>query len=175
MAGNTNQRHTPGEFGSEQIRLVSFCVGKEQFAVDIHRVQEINRMMSLTQVPESRPGVRGVINLRGHIVPVLDMRTRMGIAESELTDESRIIVVEINRSTVGFIVDSVREVLEIDSSVVEQTPSLATNTAAKYVQGVAKLKDGLLILLDLESLICAGSLEAMNAPSTPSKQADQAA
>ena len=74
-------------FGTDPIRLVSFRVGQEQFAVDILRVQEINRMMSLTQVPQSPPGVRGVINLRGRIVPVLDLRARMGIEASEQSEK----------------------------------------------------------------------------------------
>lgn len=171
MAGNTNQQSNISESSSDLIRLVSFRVGKEQFAVDIHRVQEINRMMSLTQVPESKPGVRGVINLRGRIVPVLDMRSRMGLEESELTDTARIVVVEINHATVGFIVDSVNEVLEIDSSVIESTPAAASNTKASYVQGVAKLDEGLLILLDLESLMSSDSLEAINAPTADTNQA----
>jgi len=152
-----------GPFGGEQLRLVSFNVGQEQFAVDILCVQEINRMMSLTQVPQSPPGVCGVINLRGRIVPVLDLRVRFGLESIEQSNESRIVVVEIQGATVGFIVDAVHEVLRIDPGVVEPAPAITSCADARYIQGVAKLKDSLLILLDLDQLMTKESLLSIGA------------
>lgn len=149
--------------GTDPLRLVRFRVGVERFAVDILRVQEINRMMSLTQMPQSPPGVCGVINLRGRIVPVLDFRTRMGLEATEPSDTSRIIVVEIRGSTLGFIVDEVHEVLEIDPAIVDPTPSLAIGTDSSYILGVAKLEGSLLILLDLDSMISGETLETIGA------------
>ena len=148
--------------GNDLIRLVSFKVGSEQFAVDILRVQEINRMMELTQVPQSPAGVCGVINLRGRIVPVIDLRTRLGIEVSEQSDASRIIVVEIQGSTVGFIVDAVHQVLQIDPRIIEPTPQITSGQDTSYIQGVAKLDDTLMILLDLDKLISPESLNMLD-------------
>jgi purine-binding chemotaxis protein CheW len=148
--------------GNDLIRLVSFKVGSEQFAVDILRVQEINRMMELTQVPQSPAGVCGVINLRGRIVPVLDLRTRLGIQVSEQSEASRIIVVEIQGSTVGFIVDAVHQVLQIDPRIIEPTPQITSGKDTSYIQGVAKLDASLMILLDLDKLISTESLDMLD-------------
>ncbi|MDF1868826.1 MAG: chemotaxis protein CheW [Phycisphaerales bacterium] len=152
-----------GTSDSDPLRLVSFNVGQERFAVDILRVQEINRMMSLTQVPQSPPGVCGIINLRGRIVPVLDLRTRFGISvASETHESSRIIVVEVKGTTVGFIVDAVHEVLQIDQGIVEPMPSTSSTADSSYILGVAKLESALLILLDLDQLFTNESLQSMN-------------
>jgi purine-binding chemotaxis protein CheW len=159
----TGTTDTNESFGSDQLRLVSFNVGQECFAVDILSVQEINRMMELTQVPQSPPGVCGVINLRGRIVPVLDLRTRFGLEATEQNDASRIIVVEIQGSTVGFIVDEVHEVLRIDPGVVSPAPAITSGVDSTYIKGVAKLEDRLLILLDLNQLISKESLESIGA------------
>ncbi|MBL4809824.1 MAG: purine-binding chemotaxis protein CheW [Phycisphaerales bacterium] len=167
MAMNQIGQTTPNSsFGTDQLRLVSFNVGKELFAVDILRVQEINRMMSLTQVPQSPPGVCGVINLRGRIVPVLDLRTRFGLKECEHCEESRIIVVEIKGATIGFIVDAVHEVLEINPSIIEEAPAITSSADARFIKGVAKMKDTLLILLDLDELMTTESLESAGAIKT---------
>ena len=105
-----HQETTRNGQNAEQLQLVSFTVGDELFAVNILNVQEINRMMSLTKVPQSIDGIEGVINLRGRIIPVLDLRIQFGIAASELNEDSRIIVVEVQGNTIGFIVDSVQAV-----------------------------------------------------------------
>lgn len=149
--------------GTDPLRLVRFRVGEERFAVDILRVQEINRMMALTQIPQSPPGVCGVINLRGRIAPVLDFRTRMGLEATEPGDSSRIIVVDIKGSTIGFIVDEVHEVLQISRSIVDPTPPLATGSDSTYILGVAKLDDSPLILLDLDKMFSGETLDSIGA------------
>ncbi|MFK7759279.1 MAG: chemotaxis protein CheW [Phycisphaerales bacterium] len=160
MAGNNLNAYTQNDASSgEPLRLVSFNVGNEQFAVDILSVQEINRMMELTEVPQSPPGVCGVINLRGQIVPVLDLRTRLGLEKTPYSEASRIIVVEVRSTTVGFIVDEVHEVLKIERSTVEPTPEITTQAQSKYILGVAKLDNSLLMLLDLNELM---SVETLN-------------
>ena len=136
----------------DRLQLVTFEVGEEEFAVDILAVQEINRMMQITRVPQSRREVEGVINLRGRIVPVVDLRERFGMERCEHSNESRIIVVDVNDHTVGFVVDRVHEVLRIDSSIVEPAPAITTSVDSDYIQGVGKLDDRLLILIDLERL-----------------------
>ena len=146
---NTTRQHADGE----QLQLVTFEVEDEEFAVDILAVQEINRMMQITRVPQSPPDVEGVINLRGRIIPVIDLRKRFGIeAASEHGNDSRIIVVEVGGRVLGFIVDRVHEVLRIDGSIVEPAPAMASGVNTDYIQGVGKLDDRLLILLDLERL-----------------------
>ena len=153
-----NQTPTNGQT-QDQLQLVSFTVGKELFAVDILSVQEINRMLELTKVPQSPEGIDGVINLRGRIIPVLDLRNQFGITDAELDDSTRIIVVEVQGNTIGFIVDSVHEVLRINQSIIESTPQMSTSINSSYVAGVAKLEEDLLILLDLDNLL---SPEALN-------------
>jgi purine-binding chemotaxis protein CheW len=143
-----------------QLQLVTFEVGDEEFAIDILTVQEINRMMSITRVPQSPPSVEGVINLRGRIIPVVDLRKRFALQNQATGNDSRIIVVEVCSRTLGFIVDRVNEVLRVDSSIVEPAPELAFSASSDYVRGVGKLNDRLLILLDLDRLFGTAELEA---------------
>ncbi len=154
-----HQETIKNNHSSNQIQLVSFTVGEELFAVDILSVQEINRMLELTKVPQSPEGIEGVINLRGRIIPVLDLRIQFGISASSQDEHTRIIVVEVQGNTIGFIVDSVHEVLRISHSVIEPAPQMGTSIDSSYVSGVAKLDENLLILLDLERLL---SLEALD-------------
>jgi len=145
---------------AQQLQLVTFEVAGEEFAVDILRVQEINRMMALTRVPQSPPEVEGVINLRGKIIPVADLRKRFGLPAAERSEASRIVVVEIHGRTLGFIVDKVNEVLRISSSIVEPAPSMVCSIDSDFIAGVGKLEDRLLILLDLAKLFNAETLAA---------------
>ncbi len=154
-----HQETIKNNHSDNQIQLVSFTVGEELFAVDILSVQEINRMLELTKVPQSPDGIEGVINLRGRIIPVLDLRVQFKIPPSPHDEHTRIIVVEVQGNTIGFIVDSVHEVLRISYSVIEPAPQMGTSIDSSYVSGVAKLDENLLILLDLERLL---SLEALD-------------
>ena len=156
-ASNGGNRQTGG---STQLQLVTFGIGEEEFGVDILAVQEINRMMELTRVPQSPPEVEGVINLRGKIIPVLDLRKRFGLSTTEHSEQSRIIVVEVQARTLGFIVDRVHEVLRIESSIVEPAPAMVCSIDSDFIAGVGKLQDRLLILLDLNKLFQAQALQA---------------
>ncbi|MDX2148420.1 MAG: chemotaxis protein CheW [Planctomycetota bacterium] len=144
-----------GRAGGEQLQLVSFEVGGEEFAVDILAVQEINRMLELTRVPQSPPEVEGVINLRGKIIPVLDLRKRFGMLVSDRSEHNRIVVVEVNHRVLGFIVDRVHEVLRIGSDIVEPAPPMVCSIDSEFISGVAKFNDRLIILLDLARLFAA--------------------
>jgi purine-binding chemotaxis protein CheW len=141
-------RQTDGEL----LQLVSFVVGNEEFAVPILTVQEINRMMQITRVPQSPMFVEGVINLRGRIIPVIDLRRRFGLETQDHNSDSRIIVVEVEERTLGFVVDKVQEVLRIEQRVVEAAPDMVTSLQSEYIDGIAKLEDRLLILLNLNRL-----------------------
>ncbi|MDQ7040275.1 MAG: chemotaxis protein CheW [Rhodothermus sp.] len=138
---------------TQLLQLVSFLIEKEEFGVDILNVQEIIRPVDITRVPNAPAFVEGVINLRGRIVPVVDLRKRFNLPQRERDKNSRIIVVELGDKIVGFMVDAVREVLRVDASVIEPPPELAIGIDAHYITGVAKLEDRLLILLDLERIL----------------------
>jgi purine-binding chemotaxis protein CheW len=134
------------------LQLVTFEVSDEEFAVDILAVQEINRMMDLTRVPQSPADVEGVINLRGKIIPVIDLRKKFGMASGTRTDHNRIVVVEVHKKVIGFIVDRVHEVLRISSDIVEPAPAMVCSIRSDFIAGVGKLKDRLIILLDIAKL-----------------------
>lgn len=141
------------------LQLVSFVVGTEEFAIPILSVQEINRMMTITRVPQSPPFIEGVINLRGKIIPVMDLRKRFGMEAQAVNADARIIVVEVASRVIGFTVDRVNEVLRIGANIVEPPPAMVCGVDADYVQGVGKLADRLLILLNLERLFNSQDVE----------------
>ncbi len=160
---NANQTGAAARAGSDQLQLVTFEVASEEFAVDILSVHEINRMMDLTRVPQSPPEVEGVINLRGRIIPVLDLRKRFGMPAGNRDEHNRIIVVEVLGRVLGFIVDRVHEVLRIDSSIVEPAPAMVCSIDSDFISGVGKLQDRLIILLDLAKLFQNQTLEKIAA------------
>jgi purine-binding chemotaxis protein CheW len=133
----------------EMLQLVSFKLGQEEFAVDILLVQEINRMAEITPVPKASACVEGVINLRGKIIPVVNLRKRFGLEWGQASGEERIVVVNVENRVLGLMVDSVSEVLRIAANGIEPPPSLAAGIGSEYVKGVGKIDDRLLILLDL--------------------------
>lgn len=143
------------------LQLVTFRLGNEEFSLDILRVQEIIRHMELTRVPRTPDFVEGVINLRGRVIPVLDLRKRFGLPECEKTHETRIIVVDVDDKTVGFKVDAVSEVLRIPADTVEPPPSLVTTIESDYIKGVGKLDGRLLILLDVAKILSRSEKDAL--------------
>jgi purine-binding chemotaxis protein CheW len=150
------------ESQTEDLRqFVSFVVAGEEFGVNILTVQEIIRPVDITRVPHAPDFVEGVINLRGRILPVIDLRTRFGFPGRDHGEDSRIIVVEIGPQTVGFMTDAVQEVLRVDVTSIEPAPELAVGIDAGYLRGVAKLDERLLILLDLENLLSTEEEEAL--------------
>ena len=133
----------------ELIQLVSFRLGQEEFGIDILNVQEINRMVEITKVPQAPHYCEGVINLRGKVIPVVDLRKKFDMEAAEWDKNTRIIVCDVNSNVVGMIVDAVEEVLRIPSSTIEPAPKIITSGAADYIKGVAKMKERLLIFLDI--------------------------
>ena len=136
------------------LQLVTFRIGEEEFGVDILRVQEIIRIMEITRVPKSPDFVEGVINLRGKVIPIIDLRKRFGLEVKEHDKHTRIIVIEMNNMIVGFVVDAVSEVLRVPADTVEPPPpAVMGGIDSEYISGVGKLEDRLLILLDLDKLL----------------------
>ncbi|MEO6045211.1 MAG: chemotaxis protein CheW [Tepidiformaceae bacterium] len=133
--------------------VVIFRLADEFYALDIQSVQEIVRMQSITPIPGSDPWVEGITNLRGRVVPVIDLRRRCRVATNEHTAETRIVVVGSPNGMVGFIVDAVSEVLRIPADQVERPNSIVSVAENTYLRGVAKLNDRLVALMDLDGLL----------------------
>lgn len=140
------------DFSEEVLQMVSFDIGTEEYAVDILGVQEIIRMVEVTNVPKAPHYVEGVINLRGKVIPIIDLRLRFGLPSAERTKETRIVVVDVNRIILGLIVDSVSEVLRIPVGQIEPPPG-GKPGSSEFHRGVGKIDNRLLILLDLERLL----------------------
>lgn len=134
-------------------QLVVFDLGSESYGVDINAVREIIRMQEITRVPGTADFVEGVINLRGRVIPIVDLRKQFGMPETPPNDENRIVVVDIQEQDLGVIVDAVTEVLRISADTVEPPSSLITTADSEYLIGIAKLESKLVILLDLDRVL----------------------
>ena len=143
---------------SSDLHIVGFRVGGETFGVPITCVHEIVRLPEITNVPDSPEFVEGVINLRGKIVSVVDLRKRFGEVETTRSKKNRVIVVESENKLVGLIVDSASEVMKIPHGDVEPPPRVLAGEESGYVTGVGKLKDRLIILVDLQKVLQRGDL-----------------
>lgn len=137
--------------GEEQ--LVTFTLGQEEFGVDIMKVQEIIRIAPMTRVPKAPPYIEGVINLRGNVLPVIDLRVRFGMNAAGNTDASRIIIMNVHNKVFGIKVDVVTEVLRLSSDKIEPPPLMSLVIDKEYVRGVGKIGERLLILLELENVM----------------------
>ncbi len=136
-----------------EVQVVGFYIGEDEYAVNINKVREISPMVDIRKVPKSPPFVEGVINLRGGIVPVIDLRKRFDLAVNENRMSTKILIVELNKNQVGMIVDNVSEVMRFYQDEIEKTPPMFSSSIdSQYIQGVAKLNDKLIILLDVEKL-----------------------
>lgn len=140
------------EYNLNEIQLVVFKLASEFYAVDILKVKEIKLMTNITRVPHSPDYYKGVINLRGSVFPVIDLKKRLNLPDNEYTDETRIIMVRIEDTFVGIIVDSVVEVTTVDEKVIEPIQTGNSEVNNKYLSGVAKHNEELLILLNIEAI-----------------------
>jgi len=146
----------------EVLQLVTFRLGNEEYSLDILKVQEIIRHMDLTRVPKTPDFVDGVINLRGRVIPVIDLRKRFGLTADERTNETRIIVVDVNDAIVGFKVDAVSEVLRLPSDTVEPPPAVVSDKESEYIRGVGKMDGRLIILLDVTKILSGTETQTLN-------------
>ena len=134
------------------MQLVSFKLADETYGIEITKIREIILVGEITQVPETPPYVKGLINLRSTVIPVIDLRARFLLAESELTPESRIMVLNVGSRTIGIVVDSVNEVLRVTQQQISPAPPTVTSSGNEYMTGLVRLKEDLLILLDVDRL-----------------------
>lgn len=143
--------------------LVTFHLAGEEYGVDVRLVQEIIRVGEVTQVPRAPHAIKGVINLRGRIIPVVDLRRKLNLGEVEATRVSRIVVVKLKDRLIGLLVDGASQVLKVPVSSVEAAPEEVVEIEADYIRGVAKLKDRLIILMDLQKILAPETREAVGA------------
>lgn len=144
------------------IQLVTFTLEKEIFGIEILRVQEINKNLEITNLPNSPAYIEGVINLRGKVIPIINLRMKMGMPSKEFDNQTSIIVIDLGGNIVGFIVDSVKEVIRLSSSIIEQPPTIVLQQNSQLISSVAKLENGLLILLDADNLLSESEKEEIN-------------
>lgn len=148
----------------ETAHVVCFRLGDEEYGIDIARVQEINRMIGVTRVPHAPEFMKGVINLRGQLVPIVDLRVRFGMPPSEPTKSTRIVVTEVGRGRVGLVVDGVSEVLKIPVEHIEPAPAMMSEVESAYIRGVGKYADRLIVLLELGAIVAAAGTTVEPAP-----------
>ena len=148
----TKKKVTEGKF-------LTFVLGSEEYGVEILRVREIIGLMDITTVPQTPDYMKGVINLRGKVIPVIDLRLKFSMQEEEHTEETCVIVAEVNNTSIGIIVDSVSEVLDIKSDEIEETPSFWQGINTDFIMGMGKTREKIIILLDIERVLSSEELE----------------
>ena len=146
-----------------ETQIVIFDLNDEHFGVDINDVESIIKIQTITRMPQTLPFVEGIINLRGKVLPVVDLRRRFNLPSQSETKDTRIVVASLNGFETGMVVDGVSEVLTIQDTDIEPTPQIVTTVDSEFITGIAKLENRLIILLDLNSIL-----------TTPKKMALQA-
>ena len=154
VAATKETRPSVEEDSADSLHLVSFLLNREEYALDISQVQEIIKLSGWTRVPNAPRHVKGVINLRGRIIPVIDPKLKMGLPESPLNGKNtRVIIVEAGGRVLGMAVDSVNQVLRLPSDVVEPPPDTVTGADEGFIKGVGKLAGRIIILLNVEKVL----------------------
>ncbi|MFX3632937.1 MAG: chemotaxis protein CheW [Candidatus Pristimantibacillus sp.] len=138
----------------EELKVIVFALANEEYGIEVDKVRTIERLSPITRVPKTPSFIKGVINLRGIVVPVIDLRGRFSLSETVPTENSRIIVVAVADLEVGFIVDSANDVIDIDTDTIDKPPEIVGGVKAKYLRGIAKLGENrLLIMLNLSEVL----------------------
>jgi purine-binding chemotaxis protein CheW len=140
-------------------KFLTFVLGSEVYGIEILKVREIIKLMDITTVPRTPDYMKGVINLRGKVIPIINLRSKFSMPEIEHTQETCIIVVEVNKTSIGIIVDSVSEVSNINSGEIEDAPHLGQDIDTNFILGLGKTKERIVILLDIEQVLSSEELE----------------
>lgn len=146
-----------------EFQVVVFNLGAEQFGVSISSVENIVKMQHITRMPQTPHFVEGVTNLRGKIIPVIDLRKRFNLTSEEITRDTRIIVYNVNNTEVGMVVDGVSEVLTIADIMIEPPPALVSSIDTSFITGIAKVDDRLIILLDMNKALSVEEITSLQA------------
>ncbi len=147
---------------SQKDKYLTFRMGDEVYGIEIAYVTEIVGIQKITAVPDMPPFVKGVINLRGQVIPVIDIRLRFRLAARDYDDRTCVVVVDINSSSIGLIVDTVNEVANIPADHVSPPPKVHSTTAGRYIKGMGKVDDSVKILLDVQKLLLEHEMEALS-------------
>ncbi len=158
----TSERSSKKVEKEQLMQLVGFTIGKEQFGVNILLVQEIIRSAPITIVPNSPDFVEGVINLRGNIIPVIELRKRLNLFQESANEDTWILILDIGGKVTGFIVDSVSKVLKIPENSIEPPPDLVVaGLESQYIRGVCDTGEGLLIILDFNHILLSEEIKRL--------------
>jgi purine-binding chemotaxis protein CheW len=149
----TSPKETRRTEAAGSMQLVSFRLAQEEYGIEITRVQEIILMGEITRIPQTPPYVKGLINLRNTVIPIVDLRLRFGLPPQEPTDETRIMVVNMTGRTIGVIVDAVSEVLRISGDQISPPPPTVAGLGRDYLNGLVNLENRLLILLNIDKML----------------------
>ena len=139
--------------GEELNQLISFSIGEENYGVDIQKVKEVIRNREITRLPKTPSFIMGVINLRGDVIPILDLRDRFCLEHREYNEMTRVIVVEVDDRSIGMVVDSVSHVLRIEQAEIEPPPPIAGGISQEYLHGVGKIGEKLIVLLNIDKIL----------------------
>jgi purine-binding chemotaxis protein CheW len=165
MKASENQRDATTRSVGKEGKYLTFFLNEEEYGISILKVREIIGMMPVTSVPLAPEFIKGVINLRGKVIPIVDLRRKFGMPDAEYTDRTCIIVVEIKGTSsqipMGIVVDSVSEVLNIRASDIEETPSFGGALKAEYILGIGKMDGGIKILLDIDKVLNSDEIVAL--------------
>ncbi|HNV68877.1 MAG TPA: chemotaxis protein CheW [Candidatus Ozemobacteraceae bacterium] len=138
----------------QEIQVVGFYLGTDEYAININNVREIVAMMEIRKIPKAPPFVEGVIVLRGHVIPIIDLRKRFEMSAIADIQSAKILIVEFHSHQLGMIVDNVSEVFRLNQNQIEPAPPLFHgNVSSQYIQGVGKLEERIIVLLDVEKLL----------------------
>ena len=152
MSDDRNSSNTAAN-SDEVLQWVTYKLGEETYGINVMQVQEVLRHTEIAPVPGAPDYVLGIINLRGNVVTVIDTRSRFGLPSSDISDNTRIVIIESDQQVVGILVDSVAEVVYLRSSEIDSAPNVGTEESAKFIQGVSNRDGQLLILVDLNKLL----------------------
>ena len=147
-------------------QLISFTVGGEEYGLDLLRVKEVIRITQITWLPKAPSCVKGIINLRGEVIPIIDLRERFGLAQQESTALTRVIVVEVEGRPVGMVVDSASQVVRIPADQIDPPPPVLGGFSQEFITGVGKLDDKLIILLNADAVLTVEERHALGALDT---------
>lgn len=148
------------------MQLVSFRLDQEEYGIEITKVQEIILMGEITRVPQTPNFIKGLINLRSTVIPIVDLRLRFGLKEEPATDDTRIMVVNVMGKTIGIIVDAVSEVLRISSEQIAPPPPTVAGLGREYLTGLVKFEKRLLIMLDIDRILAQEESQSLDTLST---------
>ena len=165
VANTVTQQRRHSQSGAG-VQLVSFRLAREEYGIEITKVQEIILLGEITRIPQTPDFIKGLINLRSTVIPVVDLRLRFGLPAAEPTDETRIMVVNVAGKTLGMIVDAVSEVLRISQEQIVPPPPTVAGLGREYLTGLVKLDNRLLILLDVDAILNDDETAAVDAAVT---------